>query len=304
MVEIRQFRYFVAVAEERDFGRAAQRLGIGQSALSQAIAQLEAVLEVRLLDRKSRRVELTPAGEAFLVGAGDTLTEVQRAVEAVGAVGAHDSVPVSIAATLVTAMMVVPAVAAELERRAPDVEIEVTALPQIGILGALDDGHVDIGFATHPLPPASLQAELVRRDPAVVVVGPRNALARRRTVPLSLAARQPLVIWARELAPGYYDRVLSLLADEGVVPELAVHSSAGPSSAVGVDWGGALAESGFALMPRGAPHGPDAIHVELVDPPVLETYVLWRAGDERRAVTETVEAVRTCARERAWLTGM
>jgi DNA-binding transcriptional LysR family regulator len=298
VIELRQFRYFVAVAEERHFGRAAQRLGIAQSPLSQAIAQIETVLEVRLLERTSRSVELTPAGEAFLVASRETLAEAQRAVDAVGAAGARETDPVHIAATPVTALMIVPAVGAELARRTPEREVEVVALQQIGILAALAGFEADIGFATHPLPPAGLTAEVVRREPAVVVVGPRNPLAKRRSVPLAAVVRQPLVIWPRELAPGYHDRLVAIVGQAAGAPRLALHSAAGP------DWGGEFAEEGFTLVPRGAPRIPDAVHLELTDPPVLETYVLWRAGDERRRVTEAVEAARMCARARSWLNGV
>jgi DNA-binding transcriptional LysR family regulator len=297
MIELRQFRYFVAVAEERHFGRAAQRLGIAQSPLSQAIAQIETVLEVRLLERTSRSVELTPAGEAFLAASRETLAEAQRAVEAVGAVTLRETDPVHIAATPVTAITIVPAIGAELARSSPEREVEVVALQQIGILAALAGFEADVGFATHPLPPAGLVAEVVRRDPAVVVVGRRNPLAKRRTVPLAAVAKQPLVIWPRELAPGYHDRLVSIVEQTAGPVRLALHSAAGP------DWGGEFAEQGFTLAPRGAPRIPDAVHVELSEPPVLETYVLWRGGDDRRRVTETVEAARACARTRSWLNG-
>ena len=298
MIELRQFRYFVAVAEERHFGRAAQRLGIAQSPLSQAIAQIETTLEVRLLERTSRSVELTPAGEAFLVASRETLAEAQRAVDAVGAVGPRETDPVHIAATPVTALMIVPAVGAQLATRSPEVEVEVIALQQIGILAALAAIEADVGFATHPLPPAGITAEVVRRDPAVVVVGRRNPLAKRRTVSLADAAKQPLVIWPRELAPGYHDRLVSIVEGANGATRLALHSAAGP------DWGGEFAEEGFTLAPRGAPRVADAVHLELTDPPVLETYVLWRAGDERRRVTEAVDAARACARARSWLNGL
>jgi DNA-binding transcriptional LysR family regulator len=298
MIELRQFRYFVAVAEERHFGRAAQRLGIAQSPLSQAIAQIETILEVRLLERTSRSVELTAAGEAFLAASRETLAEAQRAVDAVGAAAAREADPVHIAATPVNAIMVVPAVGAELARRSPGLEVEVIALQQIGILAALAAIEVDVGFATHPLPPAGITAEVVRRDPAAVVVGRRNPLAKRRTVTLAAAAAQPLVIWARELAPGYHDRLVSIVEGATEAARLALHTAAGP------DWGGEFAEEGFALAPRAAPLGADAVRVELTDPPVLETYVLWRAGDERRRVTEAVEAARACARARSWLHGL
>jgi DNA-binding transcriptional LysR family regulator len=297
VIELRQFRYFVAVAEERHFGRAAQRLGIAQSPLSQAIAQLETILDVRLLERTSRSVELTPAGEAFLAASRETLAEAQRAVEAVGAVGARDADPVHIVATPATALTIVPAVGAELARRAPEIEVEVVALQQIGILAALAAFEADVGFATQPLPPTGLTAEVVRRDPAVVVVGRRNPLAKRRSVQLAEAAKQPFVIWPREVAPGYHDRLVTIVEQATDAARLALHTAAGP------DWGGEFAANGFALAPRGAPRSADAVHVELTDPPVLETYVLWRTGDDRRRVIEAVEAARTCAHTRSWLNG-
>jgi hypothetical protein len=79
------------------------------------------------------------------------------------------------------------------------------------------------------------------------------------------------------------------------VPTLAVHPEAG------ADWAGELAEEGFALAPAAAATLPEAVRVPIVDAPTLDTHLLWREGDERPLVADTVDAARACARARGWL---
>jgi DNA-binding transcriptional LysR family regulator len=295
VIELRELRYFVAVAEERHFGRAAARLGIAQPPLSQAIARLERNLEVRLLDRSSRRVELTPAGAAFLDAARETIDEARLAVRAVNAAAAHDVVPVRTAATPAAGLATVPAVSAELARRAPGLAVVPVEMSALAVFAALLAHEADVGFVVEAAPPPALVAVVLRREPAVVVVGRANPLARRRRVTLAVAGLQPLAIAPRETGAGFYDRVVGVLAAAGVVPEVAVHSEAGP------DWAGDLAAEGFALAPRSAASVPEAVHLPLADGPTLDTHVLWREDDDRPLVAAVVDAAKACSRARGWM---
>jgi DNA-binding transcriptional LysR family regulator len=295
VIELRELRYFVAAAEERHLGRAAERLGIAQPPLSHAIGRLERSLEVQLLDRSQRQVELTAAGAAFLDAARETLAEARRAVAAANAAAPADVIPVRTAATPLTGLAIVPAVSAELARRSPELEVVAVDMSAQAVLAALLARQADVGFVVEVSAPPGLAAELLRREPAVVVVGRANPLARRRRMSLAAAARQPLAVGRHEAAGGFHDRVLAALAAAGVEPEVAVHAGAGP------DWSGQLAEHGFALAPRGAATVPEAVRVPLVDAPTFDTFVLWREEDERPLVLDTVEAARACRRSRGWL---
>ena len=295
MIELRQLRYFVAVAEERHFGRAARRVGIAQSPLSQAIAKLETSLDARLLERSSRSVELTAAGAAFLVAARETLAEAERAVLAVNATAVPEHVPVRVAATPGARLAVVPAVTGELVHRAPGLVVNAVELSEPAVVAAVAAHEADIGFAVDPIVAPGVAAEVVRREPAVVVVGRRNPLARSRRVTLARAAEQPLAVWPRSSAPGFHSRVIEILRAAGAAPRVVDHPAAG------ADWGGVLAEEGVALAPSGWPEIPEAVRLPLVDAPTFETSVLWRAGDDRPLVTATLAAARACALARAWL---
>src|SRR5688500_12268607 len=151
LVELRHLRYFVAVAEELHFGRAARRLGIAQPPLSQQIRRLEDELGAGLLRRNRRRVELTAEGEISLDQARATLAQAARAVQAVRSARAGTSGRLAIGVVPWTNFTSVPGAIRVFGDRYPNVEIELYNLTTPDQLPALRDGRIDVGFTRPPL---------------------------------------------------------------------------------------------------------------------------------------------------------
>ena len=199
-VEVRELRYFIAVAEELNFTRAAQRLGMAQPPLSAAIGKLERKLGVRLLDRTSRRVTLTPAG-AMLLAEGRT------AVENLGAVvqrARRRAVPGELLTVVVKAGDGTGLVRQIARRCAADPQV-----PQVRIMfsragdltAAVRDGVADAAILRAPFDPRGLDTEVLLAEPRVAALPADHRLAGRREIRRSDLAGEPMPRWAEPAGP-------------------------------------------------------------------------------------------------------
>ena len=190
-MELRQLRYFVAVAEELHFRRAAARLHISQPPLSQQIAALEAELGVRLLERTRRRVELTAAGEAFLRDARATLAELDAAVSTArgdrGRAGRACCASSFVGSALLS---IVPAAVQRFRRSRPGVEIELRERSTAEQLRALSTGVVDVALVRPPIESdIDLHLQEVMREHTIAAIPEDHELAQLRRIPMQAAGR-------------------------------------------------------------------------------------------------------------------
>lgn len=211
-MDLRQLRTFVAVAAERHFGRAAERLHIAQPAVSQQIRALEAALDTRLFDRTSRSVELTAAGRTLLAGAPEILERMAQLAEATRARGRvlrgelrlnyARTAPVGIATDIVE----------EFRRRHPEVTLLTDSATTARSVAELREGALDVAFVRLPIED---QPELtvleVGRDPLVAALPVRHRLARRGTLSASDLEGERLVFWPRGQGPGFHDWIVEHL---------------------------------------------------------------------------------------------
>jgi DNA-binding transcriptional LysR family regulator len=221
-VELRHFRYFVAVAEELHFGRAAQRLHISQPPLSQQIAALEKEIGVSLLRRTSRSVELTEAGRRFLQEARETLALARSAVDmarraARGEVG-------RIQVGFVPACGVIPTAIRRFLRRFPEVQVTLRSMASAEQLEAVRLGRLDVGFVHLPIAVPGLESELVESHQLMVALPARHRLAGRRTIPWRALQGETFIGFPRAAAPGAYDVLMGRLREAGLVPHV-VHET-------------------------------------------------------------------------------
>jgi len=226
-MELRHLTYFVAVAEELHFGRAAQRLNISQPPLSQQIRQLEEEIGVRLLNRTKRRVEITPAGAAFLVEARRMLATAEEAVRR--AVRADRGEIGSMAVGFIGSAnySVLPPVIREFRRRFPEVELSLTEMNTSNQIEALRAGRIQAGFLRPP--PGSEAAGLavapVFREPLVVAMSRNHHLQGEAELPLRLLAKESFIMIPRQRGPGYFDHLIALCQQEGFSPYIVLEAS-------------------------------------------------------------------------------
>jgi DNA-binding transcriptional LysR family regulator len=221
-VEIRHLRYFVAVAEERHFGRAADRLHIAQPPLSQQIRRLEAELGVELLRRTTRRVELTPGGEVLLERARGILAAVDLAAEDCRLAAAGEVGRLSVGFTGSTTYALLPVVAKALRNGIPRVELalhgEMTTPAQVeGLL----DSTLDLGLLRPPVRTHELKVEVIRSEPLILALPGGHPLAARDEVPLSELAEEPFVVYDPRLRTVLQTIVEEACAEHGFQPRIA-----------------------------------------------------------------------------------
>jgi DNA-binding transcriptional LysR family regulator len=219
-MELRHLRYFVAVAEDLHFGRAAKRLHIVQPALSKQIAALERELGVTLFSRTKHRTAFTPAGEAFFEEALDILRRVDHATRTArmtesGAVGSLD-----IGFIAPAMWSILPGLLREHRRRHPGVRFVLQELPTEAQVRRLKDGELDAAFVTPFGPDELISFTTVWREPFVVGLPEGHRLARESVVDLADCAAETFVLVSRVRSPGFFDQCLRLCQSHGFSPEI------------------------------------------------------------------------------------
>jgi DNA-binding transcriptional LysR family regulator len=236
-MELRQLHYFVAVAEELHFGRAAERLHIVQPAVSQQVRRLEAELGTALFDRSTRRVTLTIAGQRLLPEARAVLAAVERAQESMTVLAAERATMLRLGTSTGLGERL-PRVLAELRVRAPGHGVELVRMPAHERLAQVAEGGLDAAFVRGSAAHSGVRLKPVWQERLVAVLPAAHPLATETQVALSRLAVLPLRIVAREVNPPLVDLVLSACRAAGFEPRLASPSardmpaaiSAGPAS--------------------------------------------------------------------------
>jgi DNA-binding transcriptional LysR family regulator len=219
-MELRHLRYFIAVAEELHFGRAAARVQIAQPPLSQQVRQLEHELGVQLFNRTRRRVELTPAGRAFLEHARQILAQTERAKRIAQRAGRGEIGRLAIGFASSADLDILPRVLRAWHERFPDVEVELQALLTGAQLDALRRGRIQVGFIRLPTDETSFVVEPIQREPVIVALPEGHRLARRARLRLAELASETLILFPRHTAPGYYDVFIGACRRAGFTPRL------------------------------------------------------------------------------------
>jgi len=215
-MELRHCRYFVAVAEELHFGRAARRLGMSQPPLSQQIRRLEEELGVELFRRTKRSVRLTPAGDVFLESARKLLRGAEDAIDVARRAARGEVGTLHVGYAPSVELDILPKVLLAFSKRFPDVELRLTPLATREQLEALRQRQIDVGLVLLPAEGDGLQVARLRREPLVLVASTLHPLARLRSVPLGALQGVPTVQLARSCEPAYHDH-LQALARQGKI---------------------------------------------------------------------------------------
>ena len=221
---MRLLRYFVTVAEERHFGRAAERLHIAQPPLSQQIQKLERQLGVHLIDRSRRPIELTDAGTALLGEARLALTHGERAFAAARRAATGHLGHLHIGALQAAVDGVLSYVMRAHRRDYPDVKLELTELDTTEQVTQLVEHRLDVGFLRGPVDEPSLTIQTLIEDPLAAVVSEDDVLAEHERIAPALLGDQPIILWTRGAAPTTYADVVALFRQHEIQPPIVDES--------------------------------------------------------------------------------
>jgi DNA-binding transcriptional LysR family regulator len=288
--ELRHLRYFVAVAEELNFSRAARRLRMAQPPLSVAIRQLEQELGAELFLRSSHEVTLTEAGHTLLDGARRTLAEAERAMADARRAAAGEVGSLRLAFSWSARFETLPALGQAFRTERPDVALLTEEMWNARMPSALRSGSLDVAVSLCPEIAGELSYEPIRREAVAALLGTEHALAGEGTIPLGALADEAFVLFPRELAPRLYDMLIGLCRRSGFEPNLR-------SESFHSGWElGVLAELAVvAIVPASVGRDlPDGVAAVALSDPVdrLETDLVWRADDSSATVAAFVEVAR------------
>ena len=290
-MELRHLRYFVAVAEERHFGRAAERLHIAQPPLSQQIRRLETELGEPLLYRTTRRVELSPAGEVLLERARAILAAVDSAVDDArrAARGEYGRLAIGFTGSSTYAML--PSLAAAMREEHPGVVLDLHGeLLTPAQVARLIAGTLDLGLLRPPVRERGLSTEVLHSEPLLAVLPETHPLANAEAVPLEQLKDDRFVTYPSHFRSVVHDAVEDACAAHGFVPVAAheVGETATLVSFVAAGLGVSLVPASVSKMTvEGAVYRPlvhDATRVELA--------VAWRRDDQRPVLVRALDVIR------------
>lgn len=221
-MELRHIRYFLAVAEEKNFTRAALKVGIGQSPLSQQIKDLEREVGAPLFHRVPHGAELTAAGNAFLEIARHFPTMSDRALNAAQRASRGEIGSLNIGFTASSAFnAVVPGAIRSYRRAYPDVELTLSEFNTTLLVQHLGDGTLDAVFLRPGAPRTDiLQSRLLSEEPMVMALPATHPVADRTEVDLADLENDPLMLFPRSAGPAFYDSIITAFRAAGVEPRL------------------------------------------------------------------------------------
>ncbi len=232
-MELRHLKSFHAVAALLHFGRAAQRVGVTQPALSQHIMRLEADLGVKLLERDRRQVRLTAAGQTLRDETAAALHQLEMALDSTRLVGGLRDTTLKVGQLQFISHVFLPAALSALKRARPDVLVELLEVPPYDVVPAVREGRVDIGFAAgiRPARADDLVLREVTRGYWSVWVQKDHPFAALPEVPLEAVAGEPLILFDRSMNQPLYDELMRLLSRTGLKPRV-IHHIAQPQHGV------------------------------------------------------------------------
>lgn len=273
-MEIRQLRYFVAVAEELNFTRAAHRLKMAQPPLSIQIKQLESELGVELFDRSRRAIRLTEPGTALLPEARRLLDQMAEIAAMVRRIGSGSVGRLSVGFIPSASHTALPPLLRAFSGWAPEVELNLIEMTPDAIMRALIDGRIDVGLVYMPIDDPELQVSVVHSEPLVAVVPSDHHLAGRRRISVRDLAHERFILPSRYGTAGLYAEVVDLCRRAGFDPMPVQKDVWLMQSIVGL----VAAGIGVALEPASVQNlrREGVVYLPLVDRSDIALATVWR----------------------------
>ena len=273
-MELRHLRYFVAVAEERNFTRAAERLHIAQPPLSRQIQQLEEELGVVLIEKGVRPLRLTEAGAFFYAHAKPLLDQVRDLRTMTQRVGKLER-KLSVGFVASTLYGLLPDIIRRYREANPEVEVTLHEMTTVEQLKALKEGRIDVGFGRLKSEDTSIRRILLREEPMVVALFPGHRLADRGgNLRLTDVMHEPLLVYPKTPRPSFADQVLAAFREANLTPDHVTEVRE-----LQIAMGLVAAGQGLAIVPEGV----QGMH---------HRHVVYKRIDDKHAVSPIFFSVR------------
>lgn len=289
-MELTHLRYFVTVAEELHFGRAAAKLHIAQPPLSQQIKRLEAELDVKLFNRTSRRVELTAAGEIFLPEARGIIEQADETYTMITSLdkGRKGYLPIAFIESAINTFL--PEIIKAFMRKYPDVQLSLKSMGMFEQFKAFDQKRLHLGFIRpfeHDI--SAYSKRLIISEPYVLALPENHKLCANDTLTLDMLANEPLILFPRSRHPQLRNRFDECFQNAGYKPDVIMELMSKHTSLAMVKSGIALAfvpESSMFYSPQGVTfRSLDS------DLPPIEIYAIWRPENDSPLIRNFLDLI-------------
>ena len=292
-VELRQFRYFVAVAEQLHFGRAAARMNVVQAAISQQIKRLEEEIGTELFVRSGSDVRLTEAGRQMLQQCRRLLAQSEQVRRVVKLVGAGEKGRLNFGFVDNSICGLLPPLVRAYRRLYPEVDMTFQTLDRSEQTDALESRRIDLGLLSGPVIEPGLESESFVSSSLIVALPRGHMLAKHASLRLEQLADEPFLLFPPAAQSRFLEVILDACADAGFVPRVAQEATRMHTQL-------ALVQAGFGitLIPRWVARGgsPDIVFRPVIcSAPPYELVFAWRRGHSNKAV----DRFRECARRLA-----
>jgi DNA-binding transcriptional LysR family regulator len=306
-IEFRHLRYFVSVAEELHFGRAAARMYITQPGLSQAIARLEREFEVQLFTRTRGNVELTEAGTELLHRARRLLCDLDDAVTRARMAGRGEAGLVRVGVALLAEPAVAPALEA-FQAEHEGIVLDRSAMVSERLLELLQEGRLHAALI-HQVPGLAtvetVMWEPLQRGRLAVLAGPGSNLTSSETVTLRELSGETFLVTARSLAPAAFEGLKLMFREFGGFDATVLESAVASTVALDTDWRPVREGTAIAVMAEATARAvrPAELAVVPIQPPPQYVLALaWRRGEQAAAADRFLSYLRSYRDQHAWTT--
>ncbi|MBE9159880.1 LysR family transcriptional regulator [Nodosilinea sp. LEGE 06152] len=289
-MELRHLHYFIAVAEELHFSRAAERLHISQPPLSQQIRDLEEELEVKLFERTKRQVHLTEAGNVFLERSYRVLAQLEQAIAATQRIGRGEVGRLAIGFVGSAMYTVLPEILRAFREQFPAVELQLHELTTAQQIQALHDKQVDVGIVRSAISEPGLSVECFLPESLVLALPETHPLSAQTQVSLSTLADELFVLFPAKMGPVFYEQIIDTCQQAGFRPKVA-QEAIQMETIVGL----VAAGLGIAIVPASLQnfHRGGVIYRTLKEEiPNTGLYLTWRRHDSLPVVKTFLDLAR------------
>jgi DNA-binding transcriptional LysR family regulator len=298
-MDLRSVRYFVSVAEQLHFGRAAERMNVVQSAISQQIKRLEEELDTKLFDRSGSELRLTEAGRQMLPECRRLLIQADRTIKVAKSVGAGIRGKINFAFVDNSISSLIPPLVGEFRARRPDVELGLQALNRVEQTASLEDRLIDIGLMPPPVPLGDFHSEIVASAPLAVALPRSHVLASKSCLSLSDLSSEPFVLFPVAMHTRILEIILAACASASFIPRVVQEATQMHTLLALVGAG-----LGVTLVPRWVTsetvRGVTFRNIHPETPP-YELMFVWRRDNSNPALEGLRAAAQIMARDVSWI---
>lgn len=224
-MDLRHLNYFLILAEELHFGRAAERLHISQPPLSRMIQQIENELGVLLFERTKRSVILTPAGLDFLQDAKQMILQMQTVKKRLAIYGQGETGTLRIGYVGAVMHSKLPSLLASFTKNLPHISLQFEELPNHNLVHELNNGTLDVAFLRTWLHPEKLEEKLILSEPFVAVLPVNHSLSNKKKISVKELINEQFITFTRECGPTIFDSFLVMCSNAGFTPQISHHAS-------------------------------------------------------------------------------